>query len=642
MIGLTFAQFLMAQSGKSEQPTSDPRNFDATIYGEHMPLGPSWLFAPGDNPAWSSPALDDSAWMTVSADKDLSDYGIHEIHYAWYRLHIHLRPETRNVAIGVIGVNGRYEVFANGVRIGGNGKMTGLQQFAQNALTTFPVPESQTSVQGSLLIAVRFALNAKSTLGSGTMTPFNSRSIYLLSQSSAPIISSFVYAHNAGPSLLACGFALIVCLISFALYNALPASKEYLAIGICLLSATLAAAVDAWLNVEVYTFPPFLAMFVVLGVENFALIEFVRLVLRLPRSRWLLALEVLSSLAFLFDATDILGVFPPSFYLLGFFLPVLIVKVILPVLLVKGWRHGNREALLLLPAVLLGSFADYWNALRTLAFSAHLNGLAPYLPFNLNVGSYQFNFYRLGDYAFYTTLLLFLILRTVRIAHERAQAAAELEAARTTQQLLLAHSSHPTPGFHVETVYHPAKEVGGYFFLVSSTPTGGLIAIIGDVSGKGLIAAMKVAMILGVLRRESSWEPAQILRNLNNALLDPEEPGFTTACCVLLHHDGRYILANAGHMMPYVDGAEVTTPPSLPLGLMPDQEYILVEGHLEPRQRLVLLSDGVLEARSTTGELLGFDRLGPLTRKAACEIADTAKAFGQDDDITVLTLACTA
>ena len=94
--------------------------------------------------------------------------------------------------------------------------------------------------------------------------------------------------------------------------------------------------------------------------------------------------------------------------------------------------------------------------------------------------------------------------------------------------------------------------------------------------------------------------------------------------------------------MPYVDGAEVTTPPSLPLGLMPDQEYILVEGHLEPRQRLVLLSDGVLEARSTTGELLGFDRLGPLTRKTACEIADTAKAFGQDDDITVLTLACTA
>jgi serine phosphatase RsbU (regulator of sigma subunit) len=86
----------------------------------------------------------------------------------------------------------------------------------------------------------------------------------------------------------------------------------------------------------------------------------------------------------------------------------------------------------------------------------------------------------------------------------------------------------------------------------------------------------------------------------------------------------------------------VATPPSLPLGLAPDQHYAPVTGSLSPDQKIVLLSDGVVEARSSTGELLGFERLAQLTLKSAREIADTAKAFGQQDDITVLTLARTA
>ena len=97
-------------------------------------------------------------------------------------------------------------------------------------------------------------------------------------------------------------------------------------------------------------------------------------------------------------------------------------------------------------------------------------------------------------------------------------------------------------------------------------------------------------------------------------------------------------MANAGHISPYIDGLEVATPPSLPLGLAPDQHYAQVTGSLAADQRIVLLSDGVVEARSSTGELLGFERLAQLTLQSAREIADTAKAFGQADDITVLTL----
>lgn len=227
----------------------------------------------------------------------------------------------------------------------------------------------------------------------------------------------------------------------------------------------------------------------------------------------------------------------------------------------------------------------------------------------------------------------------VDAARVRAAMAAELHAASTVQQLLLQSASRPTPGFDVESVYLPASEVGGDFFFVSSAPDGSLTAIVGDVSGKGLTAAMRVAMILGVLRRETSHDPSNILSGLNNALIAQGQLGFTTACCIRISLSGDYTLANAGHIAPYLSGRELATPPAIPLGLIPDQTYELVRGRLTAPERLVLLSDGVPEARSETGELYGFDRLSSLTLMPAREIAEGARTFGQEDDITVLTLA---
>jgi len=72
---------------------------------------------------------------------------------------------------------------------------------------------------------------------------------------------------------------------------------------------------------------------------------------------------------------------------------------------------------------------------------------------------------------------------------------------------------------------------------------------------------------------------------------------------------------------------------------MPDQHFELVSGQLAPGQTLVLLSDGVPEARSSSGELHGFDRLSALTLLPAPDIASAAQHFGQEDDITVLSLS---
>lgn len=226
----------------------------------------------------------------------------------------------------------------------------------------------------------------------------------------------------------------------------------------------------------------------------------------------------------------------------------------------------------------------------------------------------------------------------VTAARDRAAYSAELKAASTVQQLLLNRASRTTPGFDVQSVYLPASEVGGDLFFLQPGPDGSLIALIGDVSGKGLTAAMRVAMILGALNRETSCEPDEILSALNNALIAQGELGFTTACCLRIFPSGEYVLANAGHISPFVSGVEIPTEPSLPLGMVPDQTYSAQRAILPPGERMVLVSDGVPEARSPSGQLFGLDRLPQLTLLSAHEIAQTAQRFGQEDDITVLTI----
>jgi serine phosphatase RsbU (regulator of sigma subunit) len=131
----------------------------------------------------------------------------------------------------------------------------------------------------------------------------------------------------------------------------------------------------------------------------------------------------------------------------------------------------------------------------------------------------------------------------------------------------------------------------------------------------------------------------EVLHNLNRALISKGDSGFTTACCLRVEAHGDFSFANAGHLNPFLEGRELESPGVLPLGLEQEHSYATVTGHLQPGQRLVLLSDGVPEARTQKGVLLGFERLGERTRKSAEEIADAAQHYGQNDDITVTSLA---
>ena len=224
----------------------------------------------------------------------------------------------------------------------------------------------------------------------------------------------------------------------------------------------------------------------------------------------------------------------------------------------------------------------------------------------------------------------------------------EFDAARDVQERLVAPAVD-VPGFKFQSVYRPAKHVGGDFFFARAgykgryqdnrDLTGGAFIVIGDVSGKGLRAALTVSAIMGALRTMPDLEPARILVALNRGLVGQLGGGFVTCCAITISADGTAVIANAGHLQPYCNGKEVTLDCGLPLGIVNDAEYTERTLELAPTDQLTLITDGVLEARiEATGELFGFDRTAALSTKAAEDIARAAQQFGQEDDITVLTL----
>jgi serine phosphatase RsbU (regulator of sigma subunit) len=114
--------------------------------------------------------------------------------------------------------------------------------------------------------------------------------------------------------------------------------------------------------------------------------------------------------------------------------------------------------------------------------------------------------------------------------------------------------------------------------------------------------------------------------------------GFTTCLAAHFTAEGELTLANAGHPAPYLNGEEISIPGALPLGIVPHAQYEITTVPLAPGDRLTFISDGVVEAQSRSGQLFGFDRTKSISRRPAAQIAESARAFGQLDDITVVTI----
>ncbi len=241
-------------------------------------------------------------------------------------------------------------------------------------------------------------------------------------------------------------------------------------------------------------------------------------------------------------------------------------------------------------------------------------------------------------------------------AAERERMEQEMRVATLIQQQFLPRELPSLPHWQIAAYYGPARAVGGDFYDFIEMPGGRLGIAVGDVTDKGVPAALVMARTHSILRAEASRSnsPGEILARAN-ALLEPEMPArmFVTCLFAILEPEtGRIVMANAGHNLPYIrtdDGVVELRATGMPLGLMPDIQYEETVGVIAPGSNVLLYSDGLVEAHDVDQQMYGFPRLreAMTVDDAGSELLDrlletlhqfTGADWEQEDDITLVTL----
>jgi anti-sigma regulatory factor (Ser/Thr protein kinase) len=231
-----------------------------------------------------------------------------------------------------------------------------------------------------------------------------------------------------------------------------------------------------------------------------------------------------------------------------------------------------------------------------------------------------------------------------------------MRVATLIQQQFLPRELPKLPQWQIAAYYGPARAVGGDFYDFIEMRDGRIGIAVGDVTDKGVPAALVMARTHSVLRAEASRSdsPGEILARAN-ALLEPEMPArmFVTCLFAILEPEtGRIVMANAGHNLPYIrtdTGVVELRATGMPLGLMPGISYEETEGVIAPGSNVLLYSDGLVEAHDPNQEMYGFPRLREemAVDDAGSELLDrllntlhrfTGADWEQEDDITLVTL----
>jgi len=313
----------------------------------------------------------------------------------------------------------------------------------------------------------------------------------------------------------------------------------------------------------------------------------------------------------------------------------LLFLALMVVCIVQGIRKEGTEGWSVLPAVLLWGVAQFWEDLNFLHI--HLT----WFPLGVQI--------TLGDIA--NLLLVFVIAglllrRLLRTVRRQRLMELDVKQAQEVQRVILPEPIATLPGLDIESEYRPAREVGGDFFQIVPHPSNGSMLIVaGDVAGKGLQAGMLVALLVGAIRTSAHFDPdpLAVLKVLNQRLWGRSHAA-ATCLALRIAADGGAMLANAGHLPPYLNGQAVEIEGSLPLGMIEDAAFSMLQFRFTKGDHLLLMSDGIAEATDLHGNLFGFERVLDLVRNSpsAAAIANAAQNFGQEDDITVISITRTA
>jgi hypothetical protein len=619
-----------------------------------------WQFHIGDNHEWSLPQTRDddtnAGWeqlnvnMTWGAQTHPAYTG-----FAWYRKHLHLTPapdSSPDFALLIQEIDDSYEIYWNGRLIGRDGTMPPRPTYPYN-------PPAQTFWLGPIRDGVLAIRVWKDPLGSAdsdqlggiTRTPLigSPRAIAAakaeldytwLRSRQYRFMQQFLY-----------GLVMALSLVAW-LRNRNQRVLLWMAV-FCGASVGILFLTDLHLSLS-YSFAigwlqPVQSLFDI--ALWFLLIHLLKLEENCKLVRFTRALAVIS---FISNSLD--GVVNASDWTSPFFAPwitqadaaltsIYTISEIYPVVLVVFALRKRLDLanwLLAIAAVLAEMISVLRLALRQGNRFTHWTIAdkldSPLIRFNGNVLTAQ---------TVANSLLLASILYAVycyvrEATRRQTMLEHELKSAREIQQVLIPEALPTVPGYSVTSAYRPALEVGGDFFQIIPLQEGSTLILLGDVSGKGLKAAMTVSLIVGMARAlcEFASRPAQMLERLNQKLIGRVDGGFVTCLALLLDTGGRCVIASAGHPAPYVNDTEIELPGAFPLGLTTEATYEETGIELREGDQVALYTDGLLEARRADGTIFSFERLNQLfaTRPDAARATETAVDFGQEDDITVLTL----
>jgi phosphoserine phosphatase RsbU/P len=606
-----------------------------------------WRFHTGDNPAWADPNFDDSKWSLLRSDEDWAQQGYKGYGgLAWYRFQVTIPAGLNQISLYLPHIISCYEVYADGKLIGTRGEMPpNTRPFAGGSrfqIYTIPVQKRH---RDQIQIALRVWLFPRWALvfGGG---PQNGGGLVGDSQDlehrNALEIDSSSWSNTAYGAL-----ALLEALTGFgalALFLLRRGEPEYLWFSLTMLLASATQVLQIVIDFSVWDWDLWQILENSAMYATFlAVVIFYQLLLK-PARRWPLKLAA---------ASIVLQV--PLFYLRLFLIPsitgltqlnrincalgITFYGCILFTILVRA-RQGSLDArLLIAPVVLTASqlMFGYWGALVN-----NPNGLKDLTQYTfLTQKPFPILYSQVTDALFLLSVFGILIFRFTRTRSQEERFSAEVQAARSAQQFLIPEQLPLTPGLTIESVYRPAREVGGDFFqVIPDEADDSVLIVVGDVAGHGMEAGMMATLIVGGIRMAAIFttEPERILALLNKRM---RGRGLATCLALRIESDGSATLANAGHLPPYLNGQELEMEGALPLGAVAGITFPLLHFKLAVSDTLMLMTDGLAEAQDTEGHLFGFERIAELLRShtSAAALATAAQNFGQEDDITILAMS---
>ncbi|HMG88294.1 MAG TPA: SpoIIE family protein phosphatase [Terracidiphilus sp.] len=611
-----------------------------------------WRFHPGDSPMastgspiWATPGFDDSGWALINGGQSWSDQGYPGLSgYAWYRFTVTMPASQNSTSLLLPPILTSFQVFVDGKPVGSAGRMPPTKLLtAEISYHMFSLTQQAVRSARTVQVAIRVWHSPlwASYVGGGPLEPGSlagDPKLLATEQShhrrSRSVLFVDYYAYSIASGL--------VGLVILCLFLMRTREREYMWFAAIL----LAQSADNALAVifQIYAWPPLqindFVDGILVAIEIAATLLFFSKVLKIrvnSLGRVLLLLVALSPFSTVLYWPGWASASASAALQQALLLPAVLWIFYF---LVQRALRGNLDAILLLVPTLLDVGFNSVNNLAIVFDQAGWINSPEGVDLALRFQPFTMHLSILLHLIFLLTMLVFLIRRFTFARRQEERMAGELNAARQVQQVLLPDEADQCQGFKVEWVYQPANEVGGDFFQQIADGEFGMFIVVGDVSGKGLPAAMLVSVLVGAIRAEAArgTNPSNLLSSLNNRMMGRSQGGFTTCLAAHISADGVLTMANAGHLAPYLNGIEIDLPSSLPLGIVAELRFESIAVTLASGNSLTFVSDGVVEARARNGELFGFDRTRELSRLPAEAIARAAQQFGQEDDITVVTV----